>query len=98
MDDFTQRAGEEESRPREVEGMFAFATDPAQPFDGGRGFAALRAEGRLDRRKLRPAVRTAWPVPVLQYGQAACDARHGKQQIENRIDQSRRGNAKGQSI
>src|SRR5262252_10568413 len=62
MNDFPQRAGEQQRRAREIENVFALDTQTAQTFDCGCRLAALNTKRRLQWYQTRPTFRTC-PSP-----------------------------------
>ena len=98
VDDVAKRAGEEQGRSRELEGVVVPAAVAAKTFDRGRRFAALRTERRLERDESRPALRAGGAPSALQYFRAAYDTLNGEQEIEDGVEQSALGKRKGRFL
>jgi hypothetical protein len=98
MNDFAERMREEESRSCEVKDGFTLHAAAAQPFNCRGGLTALPAERWIQRNQAGPAFRTCASPPALQNLGVADDARDGKKEIENVVEQGAfGGKRKGRS-
>ena len=88
MNDFPQRAGEQQRRACEIENVFAFDTQTAETFDCGCRFAALDTKRRLQWYQTRPTFRTCPSPLALRNLSVTMDTRDWEQEVENVVEQS----------